>query len=124
MDEEQPKVMRRKTKDATLSLLLVAFGLIMDLSPLETLLARYDLKTAPEWSLLDMGAQLGDLTRALLKQTNFGREEIQLPPELTHEKIGDLMFAIAYFAHLHNVDLEIALHDSIKRFEKKLEGEK
>lgn len=96
----------------------------MNLSPLETLLARYDLKTAPEWSLLDIGAQLGELTRALLKQSNFGRDAVQLPPEIAHEKIGDLLFALAYFAHLHDVDLESALHDSIKRFEKKLEGDK
>ncbi len=94
----------------------------MNLTPLEDLLARHDLKTAPEWSLLDMQAQLGELTRALLKQTQFGREEIQLPPEIAREKIGDLLFALAYFAHLHNVDLETALHNSIARFEKKLEG--
>lgn len=92
----------------------------MDLKPLEDLLARHDLKTAPEWSLLDIGVQLGELTRALLKETQFGRENTTLSPEIAHEKIGDLMFAIAYFAHLHNVDIETAMRDSIQRFEAKL----
>ena len=95
----------------------------MNLTPLEDFIARHNLETAPQWSLLDIGAQLGELTRALLKQTNFGREDIQLPPEIAHEKIGDLLFAIAYFAHLHNVDLETAMHDSLARFEEKLEGD-
>ena len=94
----------------------------MDLKPLEDLLARHDLKTAPEWSLLDIQAQLGELIRALLKETNFGRESALLPPNIAHEKIGDLMFAIAYFSLLHNVDLETAMHDSIQRFKEKLEG--
>ncbi len=99
-------------------------SLHMNLTPLEDFIARHDLETAPQWSLLDIQAQLGELTRALLKQSNFGREEIQLAPEIAHEKIGDLMFSIAYFALLHNVDIETAMHDSIKRFERKLEGDK
>ena len=94
----------------------------MDLKPLEELLARHDLKTAPEWSLLDMQAQLGELSRALLKETNFGRENTSLPPEIAHQRIGDLMFAIAYFSLLHNVDPETAMRDSIQRFEEKLAG--
>lgn len=94
----------------------------MDLTPLEDLLSRHDLKTAPEWSLLDIGVQLGELTRALLKETQFGRENVPLSHELAHEKIGDLMFAIAYFSSIHNVDIETAMRDSIQRFEKKLES--
>jgi NTP pyrophosphatase (non-canonical NTP hydrolase) len=82
------------------------------------------LETAPEWSLLDIQAQLGELTRAFLKQSNFGREAAPLLPETAHEKIGDLLFAVAYYALIHNVDIETAMHDSITRFEKKLEGEK
>lgn len=92
----------------------------MDLSPLENLVARYNLHTAPEWSLLDIEAQLGELTRTLLKQTHFGRDSALLPAELAHEKIGDLMFAISYFALIHGVDPEAALHDSLARFEAKL----
>lgn len=94
----------------------------MNLSPLEELLSRHDLKTAPEWGLLDIGVQLGELTRALLKETNFGRENAPLPPEIAHEKIGNLMFAIAYFALIHDVNLETAMRDSIQRFETKLES--
>ena len=99
-------------------------SLHMNLKSLEDFIARHNLETAPEWSLLDIQAQLGELTRALLKQTNFGRETAPLESPIAHEKIGDLMFAIAYFALLHNVDLETAMNDSIKRFEKKLEGDK
>ena len=93
----------------------------MDLSPLEDFIARHDLHTAPEWSLLDAQAQLGELSRALLKQTHFGREAAPLAPEIAHQKIGDLMFAIAYLSLIHGIDPEAALHDSIVRFEEKLE---
>ena len=93
----------------------------MDLSPLADFIARHDLHTAPEWSLLDAQAQLGELSRALLKQTAFGRETASLDPAIAHEKIGDLMFAIAYLALIHGVDPEAALWDSVRRFEEKLE---
>ncbi len=92
----------------------------MNLSLLEEFIARHDLQTAPEWSLLDAQVQLGELSRALLKQTDFGRESAPLAPEIAHEKIGDLMFAIAYFSLIHGVDPEAALWDSIARFEAKL----
>ncbi len=92
----------------------------MDLTFLRELVARHDLHTAPEWSLLDAHAQLGELTRTLLKQTNFGRDETPLTPEAAHEKIGDLMFAVAYFSLIHNIDPEAALRDSVQRFEAKL----
>jgi NTP pyrophosphatase (non-canonical NTP hydrolase) len=93
----------------------------MNLKNLEKFIAQHGLETAPEWSLLDCQAQLGELTRAVLKTSNFGRESALLPPELAHEKIGDLLFALAYLSLLHGVDPEAALWDSVERFRTKLE---
>jgi len=94
----------------------------MDLTPLRAFVARHDLHTAPEWSLLDVLAELGELSRALLKETHFGRDAAPLPPAIAHEKIGDVMFALAYLSTLYDVDPEAALWDSVRRFEEKLEN--
>jgi NTP pyrophosphatase (non-canonical NTP hydrolase) len=92
----------------------------MDLSRLEAFIARHQLHTPPEWSLLDMQVQLGELSRSLLKQTQFGQEASPLAPEMARQKIGDLMFALAYFSTLYDVDPEDALWESVSRFEAKL----
>jgi NTP pyrophosphatase (non-canonical NTP hydrolase) len=95
----------------------------MDLNPLREFIERHDLHTAPEWCVLDALAQLGDLSRTLLKETNFGRDDVSLSPEVAHEKIGNVMFALTYLSLIHDVDPEGALWDSVRRFEKKLEAE-
>ena len=93
----------------------------MNLEPLREFVERHDLHTAPEWSVLDALAQLGELSNTLLKETHFGREQAPLSPELAHEKIGNVMFALAYLSLIHNVDPEAALWNSVQRFEKKLQ---
>ena len=92
----------------------------MNLQPLQDFIARHDLETAPQWSVLDINAQLGELVRALLVETHYGRNEIDRTSPLVREKIADLIFAVAYLCTLYGVEPDTALSESIARFESKL----
>lgn len=93
----------------------------MDLQPLEEFIARHNLQTEPVFSVLDVMAQAGELSRALLKDTNYGREPADSEAPLIREKIGDLMFAVAYLSSLYGVDPEEAMWQSVRKFEEHLE---
>ena len=94
----------------------------MDLQPLKEFIARHNLETKPADSVLDVMAQLGELSRTLLKETNYGREAIDVESPAMREKIGDLMFAIAYLSTLYDVDPEEAMWQSVQRFGQQLES--
>lgn len=93
----------------------------MDLQPLNEFIARHDLETAPEYCVLDIMAQVGELSRALLKETNYGRTAVDGQSESVREKIGDLMFAVAYLSSRYDIDPEAAMWQSVRRMEAKLE---
>jgi len=93
----------------------------MNLQPLNEFISRHELETAPAFCVLDITAQLGELSRALLKDTSYGRDSADNENELVREKIGDLMFAVAYLSTRYNVDPEAALWESVQRFERKME---
>jgi len=94
----------------------------MDLQPLKNFIARHGLETDPAHSVLDVMAQLGDVSRALLKDTSYGRNAVDTESELVRRKIGDLMFAVAYLSTLYEVDPEAAMWQSVQKFEEQLEA--
>ena len=93
----------------------------MDLQPLRDFIAQHNLETQPAFSLLDIMAELGELARTLLKDTDYGRRPGGADSTQMREAVGDLMFAVAYLSTLYDVDPEAALWESVHKFERTLE---
>lgn len=92
----------------------------MNLEPLKAFVEEHNLQVQPAYSLLDIMAELGELSKELLKATNYGRSAGEPPRERMADEIGDVMFAIAYLSTLYDVDPEEAMWNSVRKFEKRL----
>ena len=94
----------------------------MDLQPLRAFIAQHHLETQPAYSLLDIMSELGEVAKELLQGTDYGRSPGEADPGRMQEKIGDLMFAVAYLSTLYDVDPEAAMWESVRKFERRLDA--
>lgn len=78
-------------------------------------LAKYDLKCAPEQRLLDITSELGEVSKEVLKASNYGRSGTEITADL-EEEIGDLLFAVHALAIEYGLDPEKSLQSALQKY--------
>jgi len=80
---------------------------------------NHGLVASPEHRLLDIQSELGEVAKEMLTGSDYGSKPLEVSPALK-EELGDLVFAIMQFASSQNIDLEEAVRDVMKKYEKRI----
>lgn len=78
-------------------------------------LRDYNMSTDAYVRLVDCMAEIGEVSHDLLRETDFGRTQINDTSRL-HNELGDVYFALLALADACHVDLEAALDDVIEKY--------
>lgn len=83
---------------------------------IQTFLARHGLNCAPEQRLLDITSELGEVSKEILKASNYGRSRPDITADLK-EEIGDLLFAVHALAIECGLDPEKSLLAALQKYQ-------
>ncbi len=78
-----------------------------------------NLETNVEMRLLDLVSEIGELSKEVLKGSNYGKEDFHITDEWTNE-LGDVLFTLICVANKTGVNLEEALKNVLNKYEKRL----
>ncbi len=82
---------------------------------------QHGLKIPVEYRVLDFVSELGELSKEILKATNYGKSEFQ-PTENWEEELGDVLFSLICVANATQVDLEQALAKVLDKYQKRIKS--
>ena len=80
---------------------------------------EYNLASTPEVAALDLQSEVGELTKEILKSTDYGRSEPQYRGEIGDE-LGDVFFSLLNLANLYDIDLGGALEATLEKYKERL----
>lgn len=80
---------------------------------------RHNLEAKPEFRLLDMASELGEVAKELLIASKYGKSECLYTENIKRE-LGDLLFSLICLANTCNVDLDEALDMVLKGYEERM----
>ena len=72
-----------------------------------------------EHRTLDLISEVGELSKEILKMSDYGTKPIKPREEITSE-IGDVLFSLTILANQLNIDLEKALNLVLEKYKKRL----
>ncbi|WP_436346134.1 MazG nucleotide pyrophosphohydrolase domain-containing protein [Natronorubrum sp. FCH18a] len=79
---------------------------------------EYDLEAPPEFRLLDLVSEVGELGKDANTSTGYGAVPEDL--ELATDEIGDVLFALLALADSLEVDAGDALEEAMEKYERRL----
>jgi len=79
------------------------------------------LETSLETRLLDLLSEVGELAKATLKGTNYGKESFEVT-DAWRDEFGDVLFAIFVLAKQTDVSVEDALLAALKKYEGRIKS--
>ena len=82
-------------------------------------LARYGLRHTAHVHALDLSSEVGEVAKAILEASNYGRSPVTLEDALV-EELGDTFFSLIALAESLDVDLEMALSAALNKYEARL----
>lgn len=86
----------------------------------DNFLSEHGLPNTPEISGLDLMAEVGELSKALLTSGSYG----ETPAEYTEEigaELGDVFYSLILLANTFDVDLEQALEKTLEKYRRRLQ---
>lgn len=78
----------------------------------------HDLETPPEFRLLDLSSEVGELAKDANESTEYGAEPAAL--DISSDEIGDVLFALLALANSVDVDADAALDEALEKYETRL----
>lgn len=79
----------------------------------------HDLDATPEYRLLDLVAEVGELAKDGATAADYGRSPEEF--RVASDEIGDVLFALLAFADAVDVDAEAALQVAIAKYEARID---
>ena len=79
-------------------------------------LTSYGLSHTPQTHALDLASEVGELAKALLEASDYGRSAPIAAASL-EEELGDALFSLTALAESLDVDLEAALDRALAKYE-------
>lgn len=94
----------------------------MELSDLQKEVAYFvdnkELKTNVEVRLLDLVSEVGELSKEVLEGSDYGKKTFNNTDEWISE-LGDVLFSLICIANRTGIDLERALKEVLKKYERR-----
>ena len=82
--------------------------------------AAHDLETPPEFRLLDLVSEVGELAKDANTSTGYGDRPGEL--NLASDEIGDVLFATLALADSLEVDAGDALEEALEKYERRMDA--
>ena len=79
---------------------------------------KYDLEVSPELRYIDLESELGEVGKELLIGNDYGKREFTNTDNLESE-LGDTLFSLICLANTVDINLENALINAIKKYERR-----
>ena len=79
---------------------------------------RYNLEITPELRYIDLVSEVGELGKSILDSTDYGKKQFSKAENLELE-IGDVLFSLTCIANSLDIDLQQALIDSMKKYQRR-----
>lgn len=80
----------------------------------------HGLRAGVAHRMLDLVSEIGELSKELLKSTDYGKKEFR-SGENWEEELGDVLFSLICVANATGVDLGQALATVLEKYERRLE---
>lgn len=84
-------------------------------------LAQNGLSHSPQTHALDLASEVGEIAKALLEASDYGRASLRNSPALG-EELGDAFFSLLALAESLDVNLEQALQAALVKYEGRLDS--
>jgi len=78
-----------------------------------------NLNTNQEIRALDLVSEIGELSKEIIKSTDYGKKE-KVITENTKSEMGDVLFSLIILANSNNIDLEEALLLVLEKYNSRL----
>ncbi|WP_226483081.1 MazG-like family protein [Natrinema amylolyticum] len=82
---------------------------------------EHDLETPPEFRLLDLVSEVGELGKDANTSTDYGESPADL--EIATDELGDALFALLALADALESDASAALEEAVEKYERRLDGD-
>lgn len=83
-------------------------------------LSQYGLGHSPQIHALDLASEVGEIAKALLEASDYGRAPLRDSAALG-EELGDAFFSLLALAESLDLDLEEALRAALDKYERRLD---
>ncbi|WDV46812.1 MazG nucleotide pyrophosphohydrolase domain-containing protein [Clostridiaceae bacterium M8S5] len=97
----------------------------MNLNEIQTKINKFTdekgIKSNANIRILDLISEIGELSKEILKSTNYGEKKFTITDDYKSE-IGDVFFSLLCLANETDVDLEDCLTKVIDKYEKRFES--
>jgi len=80
---------------------------------------KNNLQSPPEHLVLDLMSELGEVSKEVLKMSDYGRKPMKRREEIKSE-LGDSLYSLITIANHFDVDLEEALEKALEKYKKRL----
>jgi NTP pyrophosphatase (non-canonical NTP hydrolase) len=80
---------------------------------------KHKLETTIEIRMMDLSSEIGELSKEIIKSTNYGKEKFKIT-ENTEKEIGDVLFSLITIANDLDINLESALNKVITKYSNRL----
>jgi|GEM_PF-349566 len=81
---------------------------------------EHDLNADPEYRILDLAAEVGEVAADAAKSADYGAEPDELA--VSEDEIGDALFSLLAVAESLDVDAGAALETSLAKYERRLDA--
>lgn len=76
----------------------------------------------PEHRVLDTLSELGEVSKEILKMSNYGRKSFEAEDKSKiRSELGDLLYSLITVANSFDMGLEEVLEEALKKYEKRLD---
>jgi NTP pyrophosphatase (non-canonical NTP hydrolase) len=79
----------------------------------------HDVEGRPEFQLLDLASEVGELGKDACESTNWGESPDEV--EVAADEFGDVLFSLITVAESLEVDLDEALEEALAKYERRIE---
>jgi NTP pyrophosphatase (non-canonical NTP hydrolase) len=80
---------------------------------------KYDLTSPIEHRVLDLSSEVGELSKEVLKMSNYGKNPLVYRQEFK-EELGDVFYSLITIANHFDIDMEEALTSVLQKYERRL----
>jgi NTP pyrophosphatase (non-canonical NTP hydrolase) len=80
---------------------------------------KNNLESNVEIRILDLVSEVGELSKEIIKASDYGTKEFKVTENLEYE-LGDVLFVTLIIANKLNIDIETALEKVLNKYEKRL----
>ncbi|NHN40302.1 nucleotide pyrophosphohydrolase [Halorubellus sp. JP-L1] len=80
---------------------------------------EHDMDGEPEYQLLDLAAEVGELAADACDATEYGVGDGDV--DVARDEVGDALFSLLSFANSLDVDADAALDEALAKYERRIE---